>query len=137
MIHNKDKILGVILSGGLSKRMGGSNKSLIKINNKTLLETTYNLVKKQLKNVVINSNINLNKELKSNVKVFPDQLPGYLGPLSGIFSGMKWAKKNFSDCKWIASFPVDSIFFPKNFVEVMINKINGTHFSMKKYFCKS
>mgnify|MGYP001388549130 CR=1 FL=1 len=124
MIQNKDKILGVILAGGLSKRMGGFDKSLIKINNKTLLETTYNLVKKQLSNVVVNSNINLKKELKSNIKVFPDQIPGFLGPLSGIFSGMKCAKKNFSNCKWIASFPVDSIFFPKNFIEVMTNKIN-------------
>ena len=50
MIQNKNQILGVILAGGLSRRMGNINKSLVKINNKTLLETTYNLVKKQLNN---------------------------------------------------------------------------------------
>ena len=63
MIQNKNQILGVILAGGLSRRMGNINKSLVKINNKTLLETTYNLVKKQLNNVIINSNLNLKKKL--------------------------------------------------------------------------
>ncbi|MBH71225.1 MAG: hypothetical protein CMI97_01895 [Pelagibacteraceae bacterium] len=61
MIGN-DEILGIILAGGLSKRMGNINKSLALINNKTLLEITYGLVKKQLKNVVVNSNLNLKKK---------------------------------------------------------------------------
>ena len=60
---NKNNILGVILAGGLSKRMGKINKSLAKINDKTLLEISYNLVRKQLNHVIINSNINLKKKL--------------------------------------------------------------------------
>ena len=147
MIQNENKILGLILAGGLSKRMGDVNKSLVKINDKTLLELVYKLVKKQLSKVVINSNLNLKKEInmdhwpdslekglqssqrslcseQPDIKIIPDKIPGYLGPLSGIFSGMKWAKKNLSECKWIASFPVDSIFFPENFIETMINNIN-------------
>ncbi|MBH70958.1 MAG: hypothetical protein CMI97_00495 [Pelagibacteraceae bacterium] len=59
---NKNNILGVILAGGLSKRMGKINKSLAKINDKTLLEISYNLVRKQLNHVIINSNINLKKK---------------------------------------------------------------------------
>jgi len=142
MTQNENQILGLILAGGLSKRMGGVNKSLVRINDKTLLELVYKLVKKQLSKVVINSNLNLKKEInmeywpdslepleqilgkKPDIKIIPDKIPGYLGPLSGIFSGMKWAKKNLSECKWIASFPVDSIFFPENFIETMINNIN-------------
>ena len=125
MIQNKNQILGVILAGGLSRRMGNINKSLVKINNKTLLETTYNLVKKQLNNVIINSNLNLKKEINLNLEIIPDKIPGYLGPLSGIFSTMKWAKENLPKCKWIASFPVDSIFFPDNFIQIMVNKIKN------------
>ena len=62
MIGN-DEILGIILAGGLSKRMGNINKSLALINNKTLLEISYVLLKKQLKNVVVNANLNLKKKL--------------------------------------------------------------------------
>ena len=104
---------------------GNINKSLALINNKTLLEITYGLVKKQLKNVVVNSNLNLKKKIKSNLEIIPDSIPGFLGPLSGILSGMQFAKKEYPKCKWLVSFPVDSIFFPSDFVEKMINRINN------------
>lgn len=120
---NKENILGVILAGGQSRRMGNKNKLLATINNKSLLEITSNLVKNQLNRVIINSNIQVDSNNKLNFEIVPDEIDGYLGPLSGIFSAMKWAKKNFPDCQWIASFPVDSIFFPDNFIDVMINKI--------------
>ena len=120
---NKENILGVILAGGQSRRMGNKNKLLATINNKSLLEITSNLVKNQLNRVIINSNIQVDSNNKLNFEIVPDEIDGYLGPLSGIFSAMKWAKKNFPDCQWIASFPVDSIFFPDNFIDVMISKI--------------
>ena len=71
---NKNNILGVILAGGLSKRMGKINKSLAKINDKTLLEISYNLVRKQLNHVIINSNINLKKKININFEIIPDPL---------------------------------------------------------------
>ena len=120
---NKENILGVILAGGQSRRMGNKNKLLATINNKSLLEITSNLVKNQLNRVIINSNIQVYSNNKLNFEIVPDEIDGYLGPLSGIFSAMKWSRKNFPECQWIASFPVDSIFFPDNFVDVMISKI--------------
>ena len=120
---NKKNILGVILAGGQSRRMGNKNKLLVTINNKSLLEITSDLVKNQLNRVIVNSNIPVDSKNKPDFEIVPDEITGYLGPLSGIFSAMKWAKKNFPNCQWIASFPVDSIFFPDNFVDVMISKI--------------
>ena len=120
---NKENILGVILAGGQSRRMGNKNKLLATINNKSLLEITSNLVKNQLNRVIINSNTQVYSNNKLNFEIVPDEIDGYLGPLSGIFSAMKWSKKNFPECQWIASFPVDSIFFPDNFIDVMTSKI--------------
>ena len=91
---NKENILGVILAGGQSRRMGNKNKLLATINNKSLLEITSNLVKNQLNRVIINSNIQVYSNNKLNFEIVPDEIDGYLGPLSGIFSAMKWAKKN-------------------------------------------
>ena len=121
---DKNNILGLILAGGQSRRMGGLNKSLATINGQTLLEITINSVKQQLKKIIINSNENLKNKINYNIEIVPDKIPGYLGPLSGIFTGMDWAKENFPECKWIASFPVDSIFFPENLIEIMIKKNN-------------
>ena len=52
---DKNNILGLILAGGQSRRMGGLNKSLATINGQTLLEITINSVKQQLKKIIINS----------------------------------------------------------------------------------
>ena len=50
--HN---ILGAILAGGQSKRMG-KDKLFLKLNNKMLIEYTIDKVKKYLKNVIIITN---------------------------------------------------------------------------------
>ena len=49
-----EKILGLILAGGQSRRMGGKNKALMTINKKYVLEIISGSVKKQLNNVIIN-----------------------------------------------------------------------------------
>ena len=97
MTQNENQILGLILAGGLSKRMGGVNKSLVRINDKTLLELVYKLVKKQLSKVVINSNLNLKKEI--NMEYWPDslepleQILGKKPDIKIIFTLMIYRKK--------------------------------------------
>ena len=66
--------------------------------------------------MIINSNDIHKSQLKSHVKaIIKDCLPGNLGPLVGILSGIIWTKQN-TKSKWMVSFPVDSPFFPENLV---------------------
>ena len=117
---SEDNILGAILAGGQSKRMG-KDKLFLEFNNKKLIEHTIDKVKKYLKRVIIITNQDNEFFLKNNLTTVKDCIEGQLGPLVGILTAMKWAKENLSKCLWIATFPCDTPFFPesiiKNFIE--------------------
>ena len=112
---NKFDVLGVILSGGLSKRMG-EDKSEKLIFGKSLLELTLLRSIKQVGKIIINSNKLLKFSDNFNFEdVVNDCIPGNKGPLVGILTGIKWAIKN-TKSSWLVSFPVDSPFFPEDLV---------------------
>ena len=90
---DKIKIGGIILSGGKSRRMK-SDKSLKKINDRSLLEIVLEKSMKQLDYIFINSNNLETYNFKgTKIDVVKDCIKGYLGPLVGILTGMKWLKK--------------------------------------------
>jgi len=109
---NEHNILGAILAGGKSKRMG-EDKPFLNLNNKTLIEHTINKVKKHFKELVIITNQENEFFIKNNLITVKDCIDGQLGPLVGILTAMKWAKENFPNCSWIATFPCDTPFFPE------------------------
>ena len=113
---DKMKIGGVILSGGKSRRMK-SDKSLKKINNIPLIEIVLSKSMEQLDYVFINSN-NLEQYNFKGIKidVVKDCMNGFLGPLVGVLTGMKWLKEKNMDFTHLMSFPVDSPFFPNDIV---------------------
>jgi len=116
--HN---ILGSILAGGQSKRMG-KDKSFLEINDKKLIEYSIDKVKKYLKDLIIVTNSDNEFFLKNNLTVVKDCIEGQLGPLVGILTAMKWAKKNSSKYSWIATFPCDTPFFPESIIKSFINE---------------
>jgi len=116
--HN---ILGAILAGGQSKRMG-KDKLFLKLNNKKLIEHTIDKVKKYLKKIIIITNQDNEFFIKNNLTTVKDCIEGQLGPLVGILSAMKWAKENLSKCSWIATFPCDTPFFPESIIKSFIEE---------------
>jgi len=116
--HN---ILGAILAGGKSKRMG-KDKLFLEINNKKLIEHTIHKVKKYLKEVIIITNQDNEFFSKNNLITVKDCIEGQLGPLVGILTAMKWAKENLTKCSWIATFPCDTPFFPESIIRSFIKE---------------
>jgi len=116
--HN---ILGAILAGGQSKRMG-KDKLFLEINNKKLIEHTIDKVKKYLKEVIIITNQDNEYFSKNNLITVKDCIEGQLGPLVGILTAMKWAKENLTKCSWIATFPCDTPFFPESIIKSFIEE---------------
>ena len=116
--HN---ILGAILAGGQSKRMG-KDKLFLELNNKKLIEHTIDKVKKYLKKIIIITNQDNEFFLKNNLTTVKDCIEGQLGPLVGILTAMKWAKENLSKCSWIATFPCDTPFFPESIIKSFIEE---------------
>ena len=116
--HN---ILGAILAGGQSKRMG-KDKIFLELNNKKLIEHTIDKVKKYLKEVIIITNQDNEFFSKNNLTTVKDCIEGQLGPLVGILTAMKWAKENLNKCSWIATFPCDTPFFPESIIKSFIEE---------------
>ena len=116
--HN---ILGAILAGGQSKRMG-KDKLFLELNNKKLIEHTIDKVNKYFKKVIIITNQDNEFFSKNNLTTVKDCIEGQLGPLVGILTAMKWAKKNFKKCSWIATFPCDTPFFPDSIIKSFIEE---------------
>jgi len=116
--HN---ILGAILAGGQSKRMG-KDKTFLELNNKKLIEHTIDKVKKYLKEVIIITNKDNEFFFKNNLTTVKDCIEGQLGPLVGILTAMKWAKENLNKCSWIATFPCDTPFFPESIIKSFIEE---------------
>jgi len=131
---SENNILGVILAGGQSRRMG-RDKSLIKLNGKTLIEHTILKVKKFLPNLIIISNENKKEIMKYGVDLINDCLGKNQGPLIGIMTAMKYIKDNKKNFDWIATFPCDTPFFP----ELLIKKFIDNSKSKKAllYFASS
>tara|TARA_Y100000310_G_scaffold255734_1_gene263290 strand:+ start:669 stop:1280 length:612 start_codon:yes stop_codon:yes gene_type:complete len=118
---NEHNILGAILAGGKSKRMG-ENKLFLKLNNKPLIEYTIDKVKKYFKKMIIITNQENNFFSKNNLIVVKDCIEGQLGPLVGILTAMQWAKKNFPHCAYVATFPCDTPFFPESIIQNFIEE---------------
>lgn len=128
---NKNNVIGVVLSGGLSKRMG-EDKSEKKINGKSLIELVLKRSEEQVAKIIINSNKEKNLFLRLGYKnIIKDCIDGNLGPLVGILSGLKWVEKN-SNNKWLVCFPVDSPFFPKNLVSKFLEESKDYEILMAK-----
>ena len=110
----KSKITGVILAGGNAKRMGGIDKGLVDVLGRELISYTYDCIRHQVSNLMINANRNINEYKKYNVEIIPDQTTERLGPLAGIQSGLVNCKTEY-----LLSVPCDVPNLPKNLCEIL------------------
>ena len=125
------KLFGLILNGGLSRRMG-SDKSKKMVSNKPLISLVVERAGAQVDYLAINSN---QKSSGNKIETIPDCISGNLGPLAGILSGLKWLEKSDdSFSNWLVIFPVDSPFFPENLVECFFKNLRDEKIVMAK--CK-
>ena len=113
---NENNIIGVILAGGKSKRIG-IDKSTIKLGDKTLLQHTILKIEESFPEILIISNNENNKINNKNISTIEDCIKGQLGPLAGVLSAMKWVEKKNRKYEWIATFPCDTPFFDKCIIE--------------------
>ena len=111
--HN---ILGVILAGGKSSRFG-SNKSLSKLADNKLIDHVINKIDIYFPKILVVSNDNNFKIENKKINIIKDCIKGYLGPLAGVLSAIKYANTFENKYKWIITFPCDTPFFNKIIIE--------------------
>ena len=111
------KPLGLVLAGGLARRMGGGDKARIRIGGATILERVLARLKPQCAAVILNANGNPARFADTGLAVVPDSVPGFAGPLAGILAGLDWAAAHRPEIVDIASVPGDCPFLPDDLVE--------------------
>jgi molybdopterin-guanine dinucleotide biosynthesis protein A len=106
---------GLVLAGGLARRMGGGDKALIRIGRETILERTLARLTPQVDGVVINANGDPAR-FAFGLPVVADSVPDFAGPLAGILAGLDWVAANRTDIDWVVSVPGDCPFLPYDLV---------------------
>ena len=107
-------IVGVILAGGRSSRMGGRDKALVELGGRTLLDRLRARFSPQVGALAINTNSALGAAAHG-FEVLPDRFAGFPGPLAGIHAGLFWAEQ-LSGATHLATVSIDTPFLPTDFV---------------------
>jgi molybdenum cofactor guanylyltransferase len=107
---------GLVLAGGLARRMGGGDKGLIRIGGETILDRALARLGPQCAGVVINANGDPARFGHFGLPIVADDVAGFAGPLAGILAGLDWLAANAPAIEWLASVPGDCPFLPGDLV---------------------
>jgi len=107
---------GLVLAGGLARRMGGGDKARITIGGVTILQRVLTCLQPQCSRLVINANGDPARFADTKLPVVADSVPDFAGPLAGILAGLDWAARQIPDCEWLVSVPGDCPFLPDDLV---------------------
>jgi len=116
-------LTGVVLAGGLSRRMGEQEKSLLELDGKPIIGHVIDRLKSQTSNILINANGDPARFSSFNLPIQADTVEGFAGPLAGILAGMRWCETNAPTCKYVLSVAADTPFFPNSFADRLIAEI--------------
>ncbi len=108
--------LGVILAGGLARRMGGGDKALRSVGGQTVMARLIERMTPQVSGLVLNANADPARFAEYGLPVAPDSLPDHPGPLAGVLAGLDWATLHAPSVEWIVTVPGDAPFVPEDLV---------------------
>jgi molybdopterin-guanine dinucleotide biosynthesis protein A len=104
--------LGLVLAGGLARRMGGGDKVLIRIGGVAILDRVLARLRPACTGIILNANGDPARFAQYGLPVIPDSVPDFAGPLAGILAGLDWAAAQTPTVGWVASAPGDCPFLP-------------------------
>ncbi|WOH79678.1 molybdenum cofactor guanylyltransferase MobA [Bradyrhizobium sp. BEA-2-5] len=109
-------IPGVLLAGGLARRMGGGDKPMRKIAGRTILQRVIDRLAPQCSGLILNANGDPARFAAFGLQVVADDVPGFPGPLAGILAALDWVAAHRPDAKWVLSAAGDCPFLPRDLV---------------------
>lgn len=117
MNGGKEAIAGVLLAGGLARRMGGGDKCLVELAGRPLLAHIIDRMAPQTPHLAINANGDPQRFADFDLPVIADTVEGFAGPLAGILAGLEWVSATQPDASHMVSVATDTPFFPSDLVE--------------------
>ena len=121
-LMSKPLITGVILAGGLGRRMGNVDKGLQLLNGRTLVQHVATRFAPQVSTLLINANQNIELYSALGYRVIPDLIPEFAGPLAGLHAALSVAETPL-----VASVPCDSPFLPDDLISRLFSALTVTN----------
>ena len=110
MIPRED-VTGIVLAGGLGRRMGGVDKGLVELDGRPMVAHVIARLMPQVSTILVNANQNTERYASLGHPVVPDAVGGFAGPLAGLHAGLSHTKTPFA-----VTVPCDSPFLPDDLV---------------------
>ncbi|QWG19447.1 molybdenum cofactor guanylyltransferase MobA [Bradyrhizobium sediminis] len=107
---------GVLLAGGLARRMGGGDKPMREIGGRTILARVIARLKPQCDGLILNANGDPARFASFGLPVVPDGVADFPGPLAGILAALDWAASVRPGVAWVLSAAADCPFLPRDLV---------------------
>jgi molybdopterin-guanine dinucleotide biosynthesis protein A len=108
---------GLVLAGGLARRMGGGDKARLEIGGVTILDRVLATLSAQCAGIIINANGDPKRFADTGLTIVPDNVEGFPGPLAGVLAGLDWLAARNNGIEWLMSVPGDCPFLPDDLVE--------------------
>jgi len=105
---------GVVLAGGLARRMGGGDKPLRLLAGRPMVDHVLDRLRPQVAAMALSANGDAARFAPWGLSVLADKLPDFPGPLAGILAGMEWVAAQGGE--WLVSAPGDSPLLPGDYV---------------------
>ena len=115
-------VVGILLAGGRSSRMGGGDKCLRQLAGRPILAHSIERLRPQVSGMIINANGDVSRFAGFGLPVVSDSIAGYAGPLAGVQAGLAWIKQNRPDCAYGVTVATDTPFFPADLVQRFLAK---------------
>jgi molybdenum cofactor guanylyltransferase len=116
---SRDRITAVILAGGRAQRMGGTDKGLLELHGKPLVEHIVHALRPQVGAVLINANRNLDRYGELGFPVLPDILGNFYGPLVGMATGLQACETEL-----LLTLPCDSPLVPPDLAAGLLEALD-------------
>ena len=108
--------LGLLLAGGLARRMGGGDKPLRTIAGRSILAHVIERLAPQCDRLLVNANGDPARFADYGLPVVADSVPDFAGPLAGILAGLDWMAAHRPETEWLVSVAADTPFIPRDLV---------------------
>lgn len=109
-------IVGCILAGGLSRRMGGGDKGLLALAGRPLLERVVERMTPQADRLILSANGDPERFARFGLPVVPDGVGGFAGPLAGVLAALEWSAAHAAGARSVATAATDTPFLPRDLV---------------------
>lgn len=116
MAPGADSIVGVLLAGGLARRMGGGDKPMQTVGGRSMLARVVARLAPQCDGLILNANGDPARFADLKLPVTADAVAGFPGPLAGILAGLDWVATNRPDARWMLSAAADCPILPHDLV---------------------